>query len=59
MFWGAEQVPSTSSMMRRHGAWLLCALHDVIDRADTRGWIIGGLKALRPGSPRTETALGG
>jgi acetyl/propionyl-CoA carboxylase alpha subunit/acetyl-CoA carboxylase carboxyltransferase component len=33
------------------------ALDDVIDPADTRRWIIGGLKALPPVPPRTEKKL--
>ena len=33
------------------------ALDDVIDPADTRKWIIGGLKALPPIPPRTEKKL--
>jgi acetyl/propionyl-CoA carboxylase alpha subunit/acetyl-CoA carboxylase carboxyltransferase component len=33
------------------------ALDDVIDPADTRRWIVGGLKALPPVPPRTEKKL--
>ena len=33
------------------------ALDDVIDPADTRRWIVGGLKALPPFPPRTEKKL--
>jgi acetyl/propionyl-CoA carboxylase alpha subunit/acetyl-CoA carboxylase carboxyltransferase component len=33
------------------------ALDDVIDPADTRKWIVGGLKALPPVPPRTEKKL--
>ena len=33
------------------------ALDDVIDPADTRRWIVGGLKALPPIPPRTEKKL--
>ncbi len=33
------------------------ALDDVIDPADTRRWIVGGLKALPPVQPRTEKKL--
>jgi acetyl/propionyl-CoA carboxylase alpha subunit/acetyl-CoA carboxylase carboxyltransferase component len=33
------------------------ALDDVIDPADTRRWIVGGLKALPPTPPRTEKKL--
>ena len=33
------------------------ALDDVIDPADTRKWIVGGLKALPPIPPRTEKKL--
>ena len=33
------------------------SLDDVIDPADTRRWIVGGLKALPPTPPRTEKKL--
>jgi acetyl/propionyl-CoA carboxylase alpha subunit/acetyl-CoA carboxylase carboxyltransferase component len=33
------------------------ALDDVIDPADTRRWIVGGLRALPPTPPRTEKKL--
>ena len=33
------------------------ALDDVIDPADTRKWIVAGLKALPPVPPRTEKRL--
>jgi acetyl-CoA carboxylase carboxyltransferase component len=33
------------------------ALDDVIDPADTRKWIVAGLKALPPVPPRTEKKL--
>jgi acetyl/propionyl-CoA carboxylase alpha subunit/acetyl-CoA carboxylase carboxyltransferase component len=33
------------------------AIDDVIDPADTRRWIVGGLRALPPAPPRTEKKL--